>query len=84
MSKRTGSPKRGGESAKPQSAVAAPVEPVCAPLKPRRKLLAVLMLGFAVWLGALLTLYFKTVYPQRHPSAAATRPGASALPSAPR
>jgi hypothetical protein len=42
------------------------------------------MLTFAIWLGALLTLYFKTVYPDRHPSTAATRPGASGLPSAPR
>ena len=58
--------------------------PTCAPLEPRPKLFALLMLAFVVWLGILLTLYFKTVYPERHPSAATTRPGASALPSAPR
>ena len=66
------------------SAPASLPQPPCQPLKPRPKLFAALMLIFAVWLGALLTLYFKTVYPERHPSAAATRPGASALPSAPR
>ena len=60
-----------------------------APFKPLPTLFKVLLVGFALWLGALLTLYFKTVYPLRHdasatPAAAATRPGASALPSAPR
>ena len=62
-------------------------DPVCTPLKPFPTLFKVLLVGFAIWLGVLLTLYFKTVYPLRHtPStdAAATRPGASALPSAPR
>lgn len=54
------------------------------PLKPRPRLFVALLVGFAVWLGGLLLLYFKTVYPQRHPSAATTRPGASVLPSAPR
>jgi hypothetical protein len=38
------------------------------PLKPRRKLLVVLMVVFAIWLGALLTLYFTKVYPLRHPA----------------
>jgi hypothetical protein len=56
----------------------------CAPLKPRPKLFAILLIAFVIWLGVLLALYFKTVYPQRYPSTAATRPGASALPSAPR
>jgi hypothetical protein len=63
-------------------------EQVCQPLKPLPTLFKVLLVGFALWLGVLLTLYYKTVYPLRHaPStdaAAATRPGASALPSAPR
>ena len=66
---------------------AAAPAPAPAPLKPLPTLFKVLLFGFAIWLGALLTLYFKTVYPLRHaPStdAAATRPGASALPSAPR
>ena len=62
-----------------------PAEPACAPLKRRPKLFVGLLLLFAIWLGILLTLYFKTVYPLRHHSTAATtRPGASALPSAPR
>jgi hypothetical protein len=54
-----------------------------APLKPRPKLFWALLIFFVIWIGALLALYFKTVYPHRHPSAA-TRPGASALPNAPR
>ena len=62
-----------------------PPEPAaCAPLKPRPKLFLAMLLVFAVWLGILVTLYFKTVYPLRYPSTATTRPGASALPSAPR
>ena len=55
------------------------------PLKPVPKLFTALLIGFAIWLALLLTLYIRTVYPLRHaPSTAATRPGASALPSAPR
>jgi hypothetical protein len=62
-----------------------PGEPTCAPLKPHPKLFAVLTILFVVWLGVLFTLYFKTVYPLRHSTTdATTRPGASALPSAPR
>lgn len=81
MSKRGKANRAAAETAKPQ---ATGTNVQCAPLKPRPRLFVALMLGFVVWLGVLLTLYFKTVYPQRHPSAAATRPGASALPSAPR
>jgi hypothetical protein len=55
--KRSGDPK--GSAPPPQT--------TCAPLKPRPKLFWALMLVFAIWLGALLTLYFKTVYPDRHP-----------------
>ena len=57
------------------------------PLKPKPKLFTALLIGFALWLGALLTLYYTTVYPLRHqPSAGAatTRPGASDFPIAPR
>lgn len=56
------------------------------PFKPQRGWFWGLLIGFVVWVGVLLGLYFKTVYPERHPStgAAATRPGASGLPSAPR
>ena len=62
-------------------------EPACEPFKPLPKLFTALLIGFALWLGVLLTLYFRTVVPMRHqPSAGAatTLPGASALPSAPR
>ena len=70
---------------RPEPAPAPPAAAQCAPLlKPHPRLFAAIMVTFAIWLGVLLTLYFKTVYPERHPSATATRPGASALPSAPR
>jgi hypothetical protein len=60
-------------------------EPACAPLKPHPRLFAALTIAFVLWLGVLFTLYFKTVYPLRHSTTdATTRPGASALPSAPR
>jgi hypothetical protein len=60
-------------------------EQACAPLKPHPKLFAALTIAFVIWLGVLFTLYFKTVYPLRHSTTdATTRPGASALPSAPR
>jgi hypothetical protein len=75
-----------GNPQQPKPAPPPPPPPdiTCAPLTPRPKLFAAIMVTFAIWLGVLLTLYFKTVYPERHPSAATTRPGASALPSAPR
>jgi hypothetical protein len=80
-----GKAKLASGGAKPQAPAAdVPASATCVPLKPRPKLFWALMLSFAIWLGALLTLYFKTVYPDRHPSTAATRPGASGLPSAPR
>lgn len=76
-----------GAPAKTTTTTTNAADPAPAPLKPLPTLFRVLLVGFAVWLGVLLTLYFKTVYPLRHtPStdAAATRPGASALPIAPR
>ena len=77
---------KAASAAKPRTYQQPPTpEPAGAPLKPRPKLFLGLLLLFAIWLGILLTLYFKTVYPLRHHSTAATtRPGASALPSAPR
>ncbi len=33
----------------------------------RRRTLAVLWVVFALWVAALLAMYFGTVYPQRHP-----------------
>ena len=85
--KRTKSPARKGEVKKDAAAITG--EETCQPLKRRPRLFAVLLIAFIVWLGVLLTLYFKTVYPMRYgdqPSGAgaATRPGASGLPSAPR
>ena len=80
--KRTKSPARKGEVKKDAAAITG--EETCQPLKRRPRLFAVLLIAFIVWLGVLLTLYFKTVYPMRYPSATATRPGASGLPSAPR
>lgn len=72
------------KESKRDAAVTITGEETCQPLQRRPRLFAILLVGFIIWLGALLTLYFKTVYPTRYPSATATRPGASALPSAPR
>jgi hypothetical protein len=38
------------------------------PLKRRPRLFVVLVIAFLIWLGVLLTLYFRTVYPIRHPA----------------
>ena len=46
--------------------------PPARPFKPRRGLLVGLLIGFVVWVGVLLGLYFKTVYPMRHAESAAT------------
>lgn len=58
-------------------------------------LFKVLLLGLAVWVILLLIMYFKTIYPTRHPTTVQTaaslgratgmaiRPGASDFPSAP-
>jgi hypothetical protein len=46
------------------------------PLKPRRGLLIALSVLFALWFAFLLGVYFKTVYPHRHP--ATTHPAAAA------
>ncbi len=35
------------------------------PLQPRRTALVILLVSMAVWVGGLLTLYFKTIYPNR-------------------
>ena len=46
------------------------------PLKPRKGLLIALSVLFALWFAFLLGLYFRTVYPHRHPgnaTPAATR-----------
>ncbi|MGB7157144.1 MAG: hypothetical protein WBD40_03695 [Tepidisphaeraceae bacterium] len=40
-----------------------PLPPV-APLKPRRKLFAGLLIAFGAWVAILLTLYFTTIYPR--------------------
>ncbi len=35
-------------------------------LKPQRRALIILSIIFALWVAVLLTLYFTTIYPQRH------------------
>ncbi len=40
---------------------------LCAPLRPRRKLLIAMWVVMATWMAFLLVLYFKTIYPARHP-----------------
>ncbi|HSI34797.1 MAG: hypothetical protein ACAI43_20725 [Phycisphaerae bacterium] len=59
----------GAKPKHPPAAAAAkvPVEPV-RPLKPRRTLFAVLLLFFLLWVGALVFMWWKTVYPMRHPA----------------
>ena len=42
------------------------------PIKPRRGLLIVLSILLALWIAAMVVMYFTTVYPQRHPSHSAT------------
>jgi hypothetical protein len=38
------------------------------PIKPRRGLLIVLSIVLALWIAAMVVMYFTTVYPQRHPA----------------
>ncbi|MDB5323690.1 MAG: hypothetical protein JWN40_5321 [Phycisphaerales bacterium] len=86
MSKRGKPDRRVSRDPKGSATSTTDPETTCHPLKRRPRLFAVLLVSFIIWLGVLLTLYFRTVYPMRYPStdATATRPGASALPSAPR
>jgi hypothetical protein len=42
------------------------VGPHLVALKPQRKILVILSIIFALWVGLLLTLYFTTVYPVQH------------------
>ena len=52
----------------PPVAKSVPVEPPVEPLKPRKGLFAVLLILFLLWVGALVFLWWKTVYPMRHPA----------------
>jgi hypothetical protein len=52
------------------NAPAVPPEAAVEPLKPRRALFVVLIVFFLVWLGLLVGLYLRTVYPMRYPSTA--------------
>jgi hypothetical protein len=36
------------------------------PLRPRRMLMVALGMILLIWMAVLLTMYFRTVYPQRH------------------
>jgi hypothetical protein len=49
------------------------------PFKPRRKLFAVLMIAFAVWVAALVVMYFATVYPSREGAPPAPSPSGREL-----
>ncbi len=53
----------------PPPAGAEPVPTTGSLMPPRRRRLifAVLWVVFALWVAALLAMYFATVYPQRHP-----------------
>jgi len=51
-----------------QTEVAAAAPALPAPgVKPRPRLFAVLCILFAAWIGVLVWLYVRTVYPVRHP-----------------
>jgi hypothetical protein len=53
--------------AKSSTTKSATVQPTPRPLKPRLSLFFVLFALFLGWVGLLLAMYFKTVYPARHP-----------------
>jgi hypothetical protein len=38
------------------------------PFKPRKRIFVILLVIFVIWVVCLLVMYFRTVYPQRHPS----------------
>ena len=54
--------------------------PIAAPTaaRGRRIMLVVLSMVFTLWVAGLLTMYFMTVYPQRHPPARSHLPGMAA------
>ena len=70
--KRGGGGDKGGKvaedaSGKAQREEAAPEGVVFKPpMKPHRRVFILLCVILAVWVGVLLVMYFKTVYPQRH------------------
>ena len=51
----------------PPPAVAPVVTPSFMPARRRRAILLVLSIVFALWVATLLTMYFREVYPRRHP-----------------
>ena len=51
----------------PLDAPSPPLMPSVMPARRRRRILAALWVVFALWVATLLTMYFATVYPQRHP-----------------
>jgi hypothetical protein len=43
-------------------------QPRAIALRPRKRWFIILSIVMAVWIGALVTMYFTTVWPQRHSS----------------
>jgi hypothetical protein len=70
VSSRTRRERKPSDAKAPSSAPPAPSSPPPAirPFKPHPALFAVLMLLFVIWVSILLIMYFKTVYPHRHPA----------------
>jgi hypothetical protein len=67
MTKRAAPPaKKTNRDPKESAQATKPEDTFLPPLKPLPTLFKALIVGFALWLGVLLTLYFKTVYPLRH------------------
>jgi hypothetical protein len=54
-------PKKKPESPAPANPPVSPTEPVIH-MRPRRGLFFLLLVIFVIWIGFLVTLYFKTVY----------------------
>ena len=65
------------------SEAATPKPPEVRPFTPRRKLMVVLAMVYALWLAALLVMYFTTVYPARHPTESSTSRPVAAIEIAP-
>ena len=42
------------------------IAPPLATLRPQKRLFIVMGIAMLLWIGALLTMYFTTVWPQRH------------------
>ena len=68
MSKRGVAARGAGINLNAGSVKGAPVGPAAEPLRRRPGLFAALLVFFVLWIGVLLALYLRTVYPMRYPA----------------